>query len=163
SARAMLDCSGMDLVERELLDAVANADREALVVLADYWIDRVDELAGEQLAARWTASAMLAGFPASHLVFENGRLQWPLPITAGEPLDEQPALFRLSPRYYREGAPLQRSYEFEVFAGEVVTPMRAANHPRVAIKAVAPHAADVTRQLLAREHAILQLVDHPNV
>ncbi len=168
----------MDIVERELLEAIAHDrdDRAALSVLADYWIERVDETRGAVLqlacqgtpvpppvAAQYCAIASAAGFPASHLRLVDGVLRWPLVISAGEPLDEHAELFRLSPRYYRQVALLQSSSDFDVFAGEAVTPMRATNHPRVVIKTLSRYADDESRHLLAREHAILQTIDHPNV
>src|SRR5262245_52009734 len=112
----------MRLLERELLDALAHDrdDRAVRSVLADYWIecgleargtflqlccgdhDALFTLGGEvasmaHCAAAWRAPLVGAGFAERDLVFDGGILEWPLAVDAGEPLDDHPALVRVSP------------------------------------------------------------------
>ncbi len=174
--------AALDLTERQLLDAVARdpADEAALSVLADHWLEHGEEargafvqlqcgeagarieLADEEArlaehARRWREPLLRAGYAERDLALVRGLLQWPLAIPAGDPLDEDPDLFRISPRYYRELRELRAGSYLDAIAAEAVTPMRTE---RVAIKAARlPEAVPI----LEREHAILQRLRHPNV
>jgi len=180
----------MELIERELLDAVARDrdDEATLAVLADYWIEHGDEVRGAYVqlhcgdandsleladeearlgaeAPRWRAPLVAAGFAERDLVLHRGILQWPLAVVAGEPLEEDPALLRLSPRYYRIVQCVQQSIDFEVFIADDVTPMRARfpDRARVVIKAATDPRDEVSMAMIEREHAILRRLRHPNV
>jgi hypothetical protein len=86
-------------------------------------------------------------------------------VDAGEPLDGHPALFRMSPRYYRIVRCAQQSADFEVFIAAAVTPMRTrfSSRERVVIKAATDPRDEVSAALIEREHAILRRLRHRNV
>jgi hypothetical protein len=178
---------GMELVERELLEAVARdpADQAALSVLADYWIgygdarrgalvqlccgdleDRID-LADEESrlndhVATLRAPLLAAGYRERDLALDRGLLQFPL--AASHDLDADPALFRLSPRVYRIDRELASSADLRVDAATVMTPM-GLGRERVAIKSSAG-LLDGELDLAAWlefEHSILRRIRHPNV
>ena len=93
-------------LECELLERVAQErDEQAITVLADYWIERVDEARGSfvqintgenreradladeeaRLSAhtyRWRAAALTAGFSERDLVIADGFVQYPLCLDA---------------------------------------------------------------------------------
>ncbi len=174
--------AALELTERALLEAVARdpGDEAALGVLADYWLEHGEEARGAYLhlqlgelgaridlaaeearlaehAQRWREPLLRAGHDERDLAIDRGFLQRPPAVQAGSPLDEDPDLVRLSPRYYRELRTLRVGHFLDVIAAEAVTPLRTE---RVAIKA--PHSPDMV-PILEREHAILRRIRYPNV
>ncbi len=174
--------AALGLTERELLEAVVREpdDEAALGVLADYWLEHGEEARGEYLhlqlgergaridlapeearlggeARRWREPLLRAGLDERDLALDRGFLQRPPVVQAGDPLDGDPDLVRLSPRYYRWLRTLYRGSFLDVLAAEAVTPLRTE---RVAIK-VARSFQHVP--ILEREHAILGRLHHPNV
>lgn len=174
--------AALELTERELLEAVARdpTDEATLAVLADYWLEHGEEARGAFLhlqcgepgaridladdearlaehARRWRAPLLRAGYTERDLALDRGLLQRPPVIRAGEPPDEDPDLFRLSPRYYRELAPLYAGSFLDVFAADAVTPLCTE---RVAIKVAR---SPEWLPIVERELAILQRLRHPNV
>jgi serine/threonine protein kinase len=166
----------------ELLEAIArDRDAGAIAVLGDYWIEHVDadrgafvqlnaganaeriDLADEEArlavhAQRWRQVALTAGYQERDLVLVDGFLQWPLVVPADHPLDGHPDVVRISPRYYREHAqPMRYGYECAVYEASAVTPRTTT---RVAIKA--PNLFELA-DVIDHEHAILSLLDHPNI
>ena len=168
-------------LECELLEAIArDRDAGAMSVLGDYWIEHVDEargafvqlnagdnaaridLADEEArlsthAQRWRQVALSAGYPERDLVLVDGFLQWPIAVPADHPLDGHPDIVRISPRYYREGGQLRYGLECTVHEAFAVTPRTTT---RIALKA--PNIEE-TQDVIDHEHAILALLDHPNI
>jgi uncharacterized protein (TIGR02996 family) len=176
--------AALEPTERELLEAVARdpTDEAALAVLADYWIEHGEQARGEYLhlhlqlgergaridraavaarfsdeAWRWRVPLLRAGYDPRELALDRGFLQRPLAVPAGDQLDGDPDLLRLSPRYYRELRTLRAGRYLTMIAAEAVTPLGAE---RVVLKAPCHPEA---RPSLEREHAILSRLRHPNV
>lgn len=168
-------------LECELLEAIARGETDgAMGVLADYWIERVDEARGAfvnlhcgeledridladeesrlaEHAARWRAPALAAGYSERDLILQNGFLQFPIVVAAEDPLDGHPDIVRISPRYYRERRCVREGMDCNVYEAEAVTPRTTT---RVALKtAIHPNAL----ALVERECAILRRITHPNV
>jgi uncharacterized protein (TIGR02996 family) len=175
--------SALALTEIELLEAVARDpdDELALSVLADYWLEHGEEargaflqlqcgvlgaridLADEEVrlaehARRWREPLLRAGYAEEDLTLVRAMLQRPLAVPAGGPLDGDPALIRISPRYYRElHEVVSAGTRLGVMVAEAVTPLGTE---RVALKVC--EFSDYL-PLMEREHAILQRLRHPNI
>lgn len=151
-----------------------------MTVLADYWIEHVDEARGtfvhlqcgesaqrldlaseearlSEFAQRWRQPVIDAGYPEHELMLVDGFLQWPLCVIEGGPLDGHPDVVRISPRYYREQRVLQEGVGCIVYEGQAVTPRTLT---RVAIKSARlPEAQSV----IDHELRVLRSIEHPNV
>ena len=168
-------------LECELLEAVAQApDDASRGVLADYWLERVDEARGafvqlnvgdnaeridladeearlSEFTRAWREPLVRDGYDERDLVLCHGFLETPIAVAAGDVLDGHPDIVRLSPRYYREKQILSDGVECIVYEGEAVTPRTTT---RVALKRPRyEEDADV----LVHEQTALQRIAHRNV
>lgn len=147
-------------LERDLLDALAAdpGDVAARAGLDERWRPRELDGDGPPEVARVLAALLAAGHAASELTIDRGLLAWPIGVAVGGPLDGDPDLVRLSPRWYRVGRVLATGADGVVHEGEAVTPRSSA---RVALKL--PRAGAHPRATLARERALLATVAHPQL
>jgi len=167
-------------LECDLLEAVVRDPARAAPVLADYWIENGAEARGAFLllhygdfddnieladeeaklashTIEWRAAAIENGFPPSSLWLSNGFLQWPIAVEADGPLDGDPDIVRLSPKYIRELRLMRHGGECVLREAEMMTPR---TRTRVAVKSLAGFTG---RAVLDREYAILSRLEHPNI